>query len=214
MARLAREADIILCADGGARHAQALDIVPDFVVGDMDSLPRSRPRSWANVVYWRDSDANRSDLDKALDFAARIGAARVFVAGALGGSLDHELVNLSVLERRGGEREMIVIGGGVARLLGPGRHALPLRKGERFSLLAAPAARVTLTGARYGLKDARLLRGSRGLGNRSSGRTVLAVGRGRVWFVTADPRALTRPRRAAIVSLRRTKHDHHRPRQI
>lgn len=214
MARFAREADIILCADGGARHAKTLGIVPDFVVGDMDSLPRPRPRSWANVVYWRDIDVNRSDLDKALDVAAQIGASRVFVAGALGGGLDHELVNLSVLERRGGEREMIVIGGGVARLLGPGRHALPLKKGERFSLLSAPAARVTLTGARHGLKGERLLRGSRGLGNRSSGRTVLAVGQGRVWFVTAVPQALTRPRRAAIVSLRRTKHAHHRPRQI
>ncbi|MEI6314911.1 MAG: hypothetical protein WCO89_08580, partial [Syntrophus sp. (in: bacteria)] len=28
----------VLCADGGARYAYALDIIPDLIIGDMDSL--------------------------------------------------------------------------------------------------------------------------------------------------------------------------------
>lgn len=185
VARLARKADLILCADGGARHAQTIGVVPDFVVGDMDSLPHPRPKAWSRTEYRRDPDENRSDLDKALDFLKGLGRARVFVAGALGGGLDHELVNLSVLEKRAAGRDLVVIGGGAARLLGPGRHRLKLKTGERFSLLAAPSAQVTLTGARYPLKGERLLRGSRGLGNRSLGRTVLLVSRGRVWLVAS-----------------------------
>ena len=183
VARLARKADLIVCADGGARHAQALGVVPDFVVGDMDSLPHSLPKAWSRTEYLCDPDENRSDLDKALDFLKARGRGRVFVAGALGGGLDHELVNLSVLEKRAAGLDLTVIGGGAARLLGPGRHRLDLKKGERFSLLAAPSARVTLAGARYPLNRERLLRGSRGLGNRCLGRTVLVVGQGRVWFV-------------------------------
>ena len=35
---------------------------------------------------------------------------------ALGGGLDHEMVNLSVLEKRAAGRDLVVIGGGAARL--------------------------------------------------------------------------------------------------
>jgi thiamine pyrophosphokinase len=179
---LARRADAVLCADGGARHAKTLGLVPDAVVGDMDSLPAPLPKKWRRTAFLCDFDEDRSDLDKTLDFAAAAGARRVWVAGALGGGLDHELVNWATLEARGAALEIVVIGGGAARLLGPGRHVLDLRRGERFSLVAAPRARVTLTGARYALRGEVLARGSRGLGNRAEKRVVLTIRSGRVWL--------------------------------
>ncbi|MFI5363977.1 MAG: thiamine diphosphokinase [Elusimicrobiota bacterium] len=179
---LARRADSILCADGGARHAKSLGVVPDCVVGDMDSVPAGLPRKWRKTAFLCDFDENRSDLDKTLDVAAASGARRVWIAGALGGGLDHELVNLAALEARGGEFEIVLIGGGAARLLGPGRHVLDVRRGERFSLVAAPRARVALTGARYPLRGEVLARGSRGLGNRAEGRVVLNIRSGRAWL--------------------------------
>ena len=35
---LLNEADIILCADGGANYAYAMGIIPAYIVGDMDSI--------------------------------------------------------------------------------------------------------------------------------------------------------------------------------
>ena len=32
------DADIIICADGGANHAERLEIIPDYVIVDMDSI--------------------------------------------------------------------------------------------------------------------------------------------------------------------------------
>ncbi len=180
---LARRADLVACADGGARHAIALRLIPDAVVGDMDSAPKRLPASWRGVACVRVPDEDRGDLDKTLDYALARGARFVWIAGALGGGLDHELVNLAALERRGGRLGICVVGGGAACLLGPGRHRLELRRGERFSILAAPRARVTLTGARYGLRDEALARGSRGLGNFSEGATLLRVRAGRVWMM-------------------------------
>jgi thiamine pyrophosphokinase len=183
----ARCADAVICADGGARHAVALRLVPDFIVGDMDSLPKSLPKSWKKTLYWCDFDPERSDLDKALDFARSLGARAVRVAGVLGGGLDHELVNFAALEESAGGLDLTVIDGGTARLLGPGRHRLALKRGARFSLLAAPRARVSLSGARFALKNEILRRGSRGLGNRAEGVVVLTVREGRVWVVDAAP---------------------------
>lgn len=181
----ARRADAVICADGGARHAVALRLRPDFIVGDMDSLPRRLPKSWKKTLYWCDFDPERSDLDKALDFARALGTRSVKIAGVLGGGLDHELVNFAALEESARGLDLTVIDGGAARLLGPGRHRLALKKGGRFSLLAAPRARVTLTGARFALRDELLRRGTRGLGNRADGRVTLTVRKGRVWVVVA-----------------------------
>ncbi|MDE2040016.1 MAG: thiamine diphosphokinase [Elusimicrobia bacterium] len=177
----------IICADGGLRHAVRLGLRPDFVAGDMDSLPRRLPPAPA-LVYWCDFDENRSDFDKALALAARLGCRRAYVAGALGGRADHALVNLGVFERYRGPLELLLLDRGLARLLGPGRHSLPLRRG-RFSLLAAPSAVLTLGGARYPLRRFALHSPSRGLGNSARGRPLLTVHRGRVWLIVDKPAA-------------------------
>lgn len=181
----ARRADAVICADGGARHAVALRLRPDYIVGDMDSVPKSLPKAWTKIEYRYDFDPERSDLDKALGLARSIGARVVWLAGVLGGGLDHELVNFAAIEEGARGLDLTVIDGGTARLLGPGRHRLSFKKGARFSLLAAPSARLTLTGARFVLKNEILRRGSRGLGNRAEGPVVLTVREGRVWVVVA-----------------------------
>lgn len=185
----ARRADVVICADGGSRHAAALRLTPDFIVGDMDSLPRPLARFWSGITFVNDSDQSRSDLDKALDLARRLGVKRALIAAARGGGLDHELVNFAALEEGARGLELAVIGGGVARLLGPGRHRLPLKRGARFSLLAAPRARVSLVGACYTLKNEVLRRGSRGLGNRAEGKVVLTVREGRIWVIGTAEKA-------------------------
>lgn len=180
---LARRVMGVLCADGGARHALALGLTPRWVVGDMDSLPRKFPKTWGQTSFICVPDQDFGDLHKALAFARRVGARRVYAAGVLGGTLDHELVNLAVLEEARG-LEIVLIDTGEARLLGPGVHRPALPKGRRFSLLAAPRATVSLSGARYGLHREVLRRGSRGLGNRSAGGVVMRVSAGRVWLVS------------------------------
>lgn len=172
----------VVCADGGVRHAAALKLRADFVVGDMDSLPRPLPRD-PETIYWCDFDEQRSDFEKALEFAAGMGCARAYVAGALGGRTDHVLINLAVFERYTGALELVLLDRGFARMLGSGRHLLAAAKGARFSILAAPRALVTLRGAQYPLRRFALERGSRGLGNRSLGRPALTVHSGRVWLL-------------------------------
>jgi thiamine pyrophosphokinase len=183
--RLARRCGAVICADGGARHAAKLGLEPHFVVGDMDSLPKPLPASWRKTVYWCDFDESRSDFEKALDFARDIGCDRLYVAGATGGRLDHELVNVSVAAREGRRAPLAMVGRGVAQLVGPGRCPVPAAKGKTFSLLAAGGpALVTLAGARYPLKRSRLVPGSRGLSNLSAGSPSLTVHSGWVWLVT------------------------------
>ena len=181
--RAAKGCAAIVCADGGLRHAKSLRLRPDFVVGDMDSLPRPLPRD-PELAYWCDFDENRSDFEKALSFAAGLGCSRIYVAGALGGRADHALVNLGVVERHAAALDLVLLDRGAARLLGPGRYRVPP---GRFSLSARPRALVSLKGARYPLARFTLTAGSRGLGNAARRGAVLTIHSGRAWLVVDQP---------------------------
>lgn len=92
--RLAQQADTIICADGGTRHAATCGIRPDLVVGDFDS--GSRPEG-VEVVALR-PEKDDSDLMCCTKEAIKRGADRIVYVCASGGRIDHFLSNLSLLE--------------------------------------------------------------------------------------------------------------------
>jgi len=176
----------VICADGAVAQAAKLGLVPHFVVGDMDSLPASIPVR-RGMVFWCDFDEDRSDFQKCLDFAAARGFALAYVAGALGGRLDHAAVNLALAEEAPPALDVVLIDRGAGRVLGPGRHRLSLSPGATFSLLALGEARVDISGCDYPLRGALLKRGSRGLSNRARGPVELTIRRGRLWVFSELP---------------------------
>jgi thiamine pyrophosphokinase len=182
--RVAGHCSFLVCADGGARHAVRLGLAPHAVVGDMDSVPKPLPRSWKKTSFLCDFDEDRSDFEKALAFISEAGCSRLYVAGLLGGRLDHALVNLVLAEAYGSRASLVVVDRGLATLMGPGRYRLPSKKGELVSLLAAgKGVRVSFSGVRYPLKKTLLKPGGRGLSNVASGPVSLVVHSGRVWVM-------------------------------
>ncbi len=189
--RLARRCSFLVCADGGARHAVRLGLRPHVVVGDMDSMPRPLPRSWKGTSFVCDFDEDSSDFEKALAFLSEAGCGRLYVAGLLGGRLDHALVNLALAGAYGAKASLVIVDRGLATLMGPGRYRFPLKKGELLSLLAAgKGARVSVAGVRYPLRRALLRPGGRGLSNLAGGPLSLAVHSGRVWVMRPSPSSL------------------------
>ena len=193
--RVASNAAMVLCTDGGARHAAMLGLEPRLVIGDMDSLPKKLPR-WKTATFLCDFDENVSDFEKTLRFIARQGFRRlktggvdaVYVAGATGGRLDHTLDNLALIEKYSKALPLIIAGEN-ARVLSKGTHTLKCRKGDTVTLLPVDAeARVTAKGLKFALKNSALERSSRGLSNRAtSGEVRIAVHSGRVWAVAGNP---------------------------
>ncbi len=92
--------DIVVAADGGARHAIQLGLVPSVVIGDFDSLSDKDRRLLESLEvrfmeFPRDKD--ETDLELALRHAAGLGGSGILLVGALGSRLDHTLGNLSIL---------------------------------------------------------------------------------------------------------------------
>jgi thiamine pyrophosphokinase len=100
-ARLLLDADdFIICADGGTRHALALDLHPNLILGDMDSLEKGQleklQKSGISIeLYPRDK--NETDLELAITHAIELNPTRIIIVAALGGRLDQTLANVTLL---------------------------------------------------------------------------------------------------------------------
>ncbi len=85
----------IVCADGGYKLAKSIGIVPDVLIGDLDSLEDRIDKGIKIIKYPTDKDY--SDFELAMRYAESLSPEKIFVFGALGGRLDHQTINLIVL---------------------------------------------------------------------------------------------------------------------
>ncbi|MEP7136234.1 MAG: thiamine diphosphokinase [Chloroflexota bacterium] len=97
---LLRADDFSICADGGTRHALALGLQPNLVIGDMDSIQKDQ---WQQLelagvsieLYPRDK--NETDLELAINRAVELQPSEIIIIAALGGRLDQTLGNIALL---------------------------------------------------------------------------------------------------------------------
>ncbi len=95
---LLRPDDFILCADGGTRHALALGLTPNVIVGDMDSLPSNfHPATLNGEFVLFPKDKNETDLELAINHALTLKPDQILILAALGGRMDQTLANIALL---------------------------------------------------------------------------------------------------------------------
>lgn len=169
---LADTADYVIAADGGLTHVQALELKPDMLVGDLDSVSPEQI-VWANEMGARirryPIEKDETDLELALQEAAETGCRRVTITAALGGRLDQTLSNIYLLHLPNladldvrideGDQEVILIRGSLE---------LAGKTGDIVSLLPlSPIVRgITTSGLRYPLtEESFIFYRSRGVSN-------------------------------------------------
>lgn len=95
-AALLKQADRIICCDGAAERLLAAGIVPDLIVGDMDSLPLPLQERFAGIIR-PDKDQETNDLTKAFKAAVDPLPEAIHILGATGKREDHTMANVSLL---------------------------------------------------------------------------------------------------------------------
>jgi len=88
----------IICADGGANTAKKINIIPDFIIGDLDSIADKTIlyfKSKSNIIKFKRQ--NDTDIEKCLKFAVKNGFKEVVLLGVTGNRLDHTICNLSIV---------------------------------------------------------------------------------------------------------------------
>jgi thiamine pyrophosphokinase len=148
--RRARETNLTIAADGGARHAQALKLELDLWVGDFDS---SEGLDFPDVP--------RLDFELAIAAAKEAGATRATVFGAFGGRFDHTLAIALCAAKNSLEGFEIILESGFETgwvLIPTVKLELSLAKDQTFSVLALSPTVTGLSvfGAKWNLEHATL----------------------------------------------------------
>lgn len=88
-----RTADLLVCCDGACAKARALGRVPDYAVGDGDSIS-AEDRSALGVRFIAIAEQDTNDLAKAFRFACTLNPGQIVILGATGLREDHALGNI------------------------------------------------------------------------------------------------------------------------
>jgi thiamine pyrophosphokinase len=172
--RLRPHHTLLVAADGAALKLRERGILPDVVIGDLDSVGDFREVLIAEgVEVIEEPSQELNDFEKGLRWVIARGELSATVIGIGGGMTDHALNNFSVLARyarsiRLSVRDEESIGYAVHDAI-----VLNASPGDRLSLIPLPRARLTTTGLVWELDDEVLGFGEReGGSNRAAERIV------------------------------------------
>ncbi len=94
------EFDIVICCDGGLKHASKIDVFPNFIIGDFDSVNPSLLSSYekqGSEVIRFNQEKNETDTELAMLMAIKKKPDEIFMFGSTGTRFDHTLANVHVL---------------------------------------------------------------------------------------------------------------------
>ncbi len=167
-------ADLVIAADGGANHCMALGLLPDVVVGDLDSISppaRTKLRSENIEIIQFPTRKDATDLELALDLAIVKGGHQIVIFAGLGGRWDMSFSNvmLAASEKYRDISVSLMTGSSHLHIVHAKRKlTVSGKSGQTISLipLSQKARGITLSGFEYPLKNETIQFGSsRGISN-------------------------------------------------
>lgn len=151
----AEACDFSIAADRGLEAFDAAGLVPDLLLGDMDSVQPGVLSKYEGHLSLKRLPCVKDDTDgeHALHTAIERGAKEIILLGALGGRLDHAMANVMLLVSAGRRDVMACILDEQVRIRCVGRRAVIAgAQGDTLSLLPLGAVHgVRIRGCYYPL---------------------------------------------------------------
>jgi thiamine pyrophosphokinase len=184
---------LVIAADSGVRHADALGLGVDCWLGDFDSTSAALAEKYADLprkVFPADKD--KTDGELAIDEGIERGARSFVLVGAFGGArTDHALLHsfqALALARRGYD---VVLTNGLEQavpMLPPGAKTFDLVSGTLFSVVGFGRLEgVTITGSKWPLADRIVEAGSSlTVSNVAKGPVFVSIKTGEALFISGS----------------------------
>ena len=151
---------LVVAADAGADRLLKFNIVPDWIIGDLDSVSE---KTITKLEDWTvtNKDVQKTDLEKAVDYAFEKGVKHIVIVGWEGGRIDHTLAALGMAF----DPRIKLIDDKFTVYCVDREKRIKGKENTLFSLIAMPEARVSVNGARWNLEHEKLKIGGRGIHN-------------------------------------------------
>jgi thiamine pyrophosphokinase len=158
--------DEIFCADGGAKYAYQLNLIPNLILGDLDSISEEVIQFYQeyNVEIRKlPVKKDKSDTELLLELLLTKDYEQLVLLAALGGRFDHALSNLYLLEGLFNDKtEIKIITPNSQIEIIKDKKIIDKQSGTTISLvpLSEKVSGVNLSGFKYELENGSLQRGN------------------------------------------------------
>jgi thiamine pyrophosphokinase len=156
--------DYLIAADGAANYLKKLNITPDVILGDLDSIEKNVLKYYLkkNVPVIKYTEQETTDFEKSLNFVIQAEIKEIAIFGFTSLRPDHSLNNFSVLKRYYKRLNIKFIDDTFFIEFINKKISFSYRKNTLISLLPFPTARNIITkGLRYQLNNESLSLGKR-----------------------------------------------------
>lgn len=148
----------LICADGGANSAFKLGLVPDYIIGDLDSVFPEILKFYSHKsTIIKVKRQNDTDVEKCLKFATRKKFTEALLLGVTGDRLDHTICNLGIVIKFYQKIKCNIVAEN--SYLIPTNKTLTFKSkvGETISIYAFDKqTKITSTGLKYHLRNSSL----------------------------------------------------------
>ncbi len=148
----------LICADGGSNSASKMKLVPDLIIGDLDSISAKSLKEFKSVSkIIRLKRQNDTDVEKCLKYAINNNFDEALLVGATGNRLDHTFCNLGIVLKYFPQMKISLIAENSFLRPYTGSVDLKTIPGETISLYGiSPKTKIISKGLKYELKNASL----------------------------------------------------------
>ena len=145
----------LICADGGANTAAKLGLIPDYIIGDLDSISPNVYDYFFDrceiIQLKRQSD---TDVEKCLKYAVKKKFDDVILLGSTGDRLDHSFCNIGIVLKYFDRINIKIIHKKSLLSAYTGNVTLKTIPNEIISIYGIDSkTRITSTGLKYQLKN-------------------------------------------------------------
>lgn len=179
--------EVLIAADGGANNARKLNLIPDYIIGDLDSITKE------NLDYFSDKTIIKkfkrqddTDVEKCLKFAIKNKFTECALLGVIGDRLDHSFGNLGIAKRFSEFISIIIVTEMSILTVHTGNTIFDTHPGEIISIYGFDdKTKITSKGLKYPIDNEPISFGKReGTSNQATGKIVeLKIKNGRVFVI-------------------------------
>jgi len=148
----------LICADGGSNSALKMKLVPDVIIGDLDSISSEALKEFKSLSkIIRLKRQNDTDVEKCLKYAISHKYDEALLVGANGNRLDHTFCNLGIVLKYFHQIKISLIAEDSFLKAYTNNIELKTFPGETISLYGiSPKTKFSSEGLKYELKNVAL----------------------------------------------------------
>ena len=159
-----RNAKILICTDGSANHLNSLPIKPTYIIGDLDSIDKSKTIS-SKIIH--DKSQDNTDLEKAIEWIYSEGYRDVIILGATGMREDMSIINQFLIFKYFKKINITVVTDHFTIYCIEGEEEIDSFENQLVSLIPENRATVSSKGLQFELDETNITLDGKNVSNRS-----------------------------------------------